>query len=447
MNRKKSIISQVVAVTLMLITISMPVYAQTRILSPYSRYGIGDILTASSPQITALGGITNAYRNNNTVNFENPASYTAFDSLSCVFEGSLRSSFSQYTMATKGDLYAHGSLNTLLFGFPILKWWRSSIGLVPVSSVGFKDSTIFDDANTGLYKTFNDGYGGFNKLYFGNGFKIGKFSVGVNVAYMFGQLNSIEQLSYPQNTFSIRTENAFTVKDFVFNGGIQFQHTFKKCTTPAKSDTIKRMCARMKSCMNKVNDNLELVIGLTGGNGRALDASEEILTTRYITSSGILLDTTYNLTHPYSAMYYPASWGAGLMLRNKKWLIGADYSFSQWSEYYNFSNYTKLGELNKHITDSWSAGAGIEYTVKKMKFRMGGKYTQTNLKFDFKQIEQKSISVGVGVPFKGSKNMMNISLEFGERGTEKFGLAKEQYIKAIFALSIYERWFVKPKYN
>jgi hypothetical protein len=42
---------------------------------------------------------------------------------------------------------------------------------------------------------------------------------------------------------------------------------------------------------------------------------------------------------------------------------------------------------------------------------------------------------------------MNLGVEIGKWGTTKDNLVQENYVKFIFALSIYERWFVKPKYN
>ncbi|HPK05596.1 MAG TPA: hypothetical protein PK908_06850, partial [Bacteroidales bacterium] len=47
--------------------------AQTRISSPYSRFGIGDLQLMNSPVIMGMGGSTVALNSPAIVNFNNPA--------------------------------------------------------------------------------------------------------------------------------------------------------------------------------------------------------------------------------------------------------------------------------------------------------------------------------------------------------------------------------------
>ena len=43
--------------------------------SPYSRYGLGDLIPQQNILNRAMGGISTAYADYSTVNFANPASY------------------------------------------------------------------------------------------------------------------------------------------------------------------------------------------------------------------------------------------------------------------------------------------------------------------------------------------------------------------------------------
>lgn len=54
--------------------------AQTGSLSPYSRYGIGDILPEGFTTNSSMGGIGAGILSGNQINFINPASY-AFDTI------------------------------------------------------------------------------------------------------------------------------------------------------------------------------------------------------------------------------------------------------------------------------------------------------------------------------------------------------------------------------
>ena len=49
-------------------------YAQEN--SPYSRYGLGDLIPAQNILSRSMGGLSAAYSDYQAVNFSNPASYT-----------------------------------------------------------------------------------------------------------------------------------------------------------------------------------------------------------------------------------------------------------------------------------------------------------------------------------------------------------------------------------
>ena len=60
--------------------------AQNRINSPYSMFGPGEVRGNSLFQNMSMGGIAQGFRSNVIVNHVNPASYTASDSLSFIFD-------------------------------------------------------------------------------------------------------------------------------------------------------------------------------------------------------------------------------------------------------------------------------------------------------------------------------------------------------------------------
>lgn len=68
--------------------------AQISTNSPYTRYGLGDMFDQSFTNNAAMGGVGYALRTSEHINAMNPASYTAVDSLSFIFDAgmSLKSS-------------------------------------------------------------------------------------------------------------------------------------------------------------------------------------------------------------------------------------------------------------------------------------------------------------------------------------------------------------------
>ena len=63
--------------------------AQNNTNSPYTRYGYGQLSEQGSSNSRAMGGIAYGLRDKYQTNFVNPASYTAIDSLTFIFDGAV----------------------------------------------------------------------------------------------------------------------------------------------------------------------------------------------------------------------------------------------------------------------------------------------------------------------------------------------------------------------
>ena len=72
---------------LLLTILSGAAVAQNNTNSPYTRYGYGQLADHGSGNSKAMGGIAYGLRDKYQTNFANPASYTAVDSLTFMFDG------------------------------------------------------------------------------------------------------------------------------------------------------------------------------------------------------------------------------------------------------------------------------------------------------------------------------------------------------------------------
>ena len=72
---------------LLLTMVTGTAIAQNNTNSPYTRYGYGDLSDQSFGNSRAMGGIAFGLRDGAQINPLNPASYTAIDSLTFLFEG------------------------------------------------------------------------------------------------------------------------------------------------------------------------------------------------------------------------------------------------------------------------------------------------------------------------------------------------------------------------
>lgn len=145
--------------------------AQTGISSPYSSKGFGYLSNVNNLQNKSMGGIGIGTRKHYTINLINPASLTAIDTTSFVFEGGVVGHYTTLKTEYTNEAVSSASLDHLLFGFPITKWWKSSLGLLPYSTVGYNvvDIDYSEDIGNILYEF--EGSGGLSKFYWSNAFQ------------------------------------------------------------------------------------------------------------------------------------------------------------------------------------------------------------------------------------------------------------------------------------
>jgi hypothetical protein len=73
-------------------------------------------------------------------------------------------------------------------------------------------------------------------------------------------------------------------------------------------------------------------------------------------------------------------------------------------------------------------------------------YDNSYLQLRGKQLNEYSVSFGLGLPLRGMRTAINLSAELGTRGTTQSNLISETYFNFVLGFSIYERWFLKRKY-
>ncbi|MEI7594833.1 MAG: hypothetical protein WCK02_03735 [Bacteroidota bacterium] len=426
-------IKQITLILLLLISSNF-IIAQSTVNSPYSRFGVGDIITNSNSKNLSLGGTCLGERSSTSVNYTNPASYSAFDTLSFVFETGVCGNFSRLTTSSATNENANVYLNHMLFGFPITKNLGASFGLLPFSSVGYniKDSESIDSVGSidYLYK----GKGGLNQIYFGSAYSLTKnFSLGFNASYVFGNIIQERTISFPSlsNFFNQYTINKTKVGDAKFDIGIQYQAKFK--------------------------NDLKLTIGGVYYLKSEMNASNTVLSKRYTpysnTTSIITRDTIVNETLSNESVTIPSGLALGFVIeKEKKWAFRADISQTNWSEYKTFG-------ISDSLSNSMRASFGFEFIpeanamknyLKKTYYRIGAHYGNSFLQLNNTQLKEYGMSFGLGLPVRSrarKPSYVNVGVEIGARGTTDFSLIKEEFVRINLSFSFYELWFMKRKYE
>src|SRR5512139_3355085 len=110
------------------------VAGQKNVQTPYGRYGIGNLEEPGTFRTRAMGGISSGIRNNLTINFPTPASYSSIDTTSFIFDfgmdyGVIRLRDDDQTYYSQDLNFSH-----LMLGFPIMKGWGVAAAIVPYSN-------------------------------------------------------------------------------------------------------------------------------------------------------------------------------------------------------------------------------------------------------------------------------------------------------------------------
>ena len=198
--------------------------AQNEISMPYSSFGVGSLNTSSNGHLDGMGGVSYAMQNPYRINFRNPASYAAFDSLSFVADAAASLYVSNIRQGNLTQKNSYAKTGYLTIGLPVTPHWRTSVGIVPYSTVGYDiaDKQTLDDIGGVSYNY--TGKGGLNQLYWGNAFRICKgLSIGLNASYLFGSLYYSSNTSFDgSNYFNTYILHSYLIDGIYLSGGLQY---------------------------------------------------------------------------------------------------------------------------------------------------------------------------------------------------------------------------------
>ncbi|MCD8263265.1 MAG: hypothetical protein LUD02_03135 [Tannerellaceae bacterium] len=304
-------------ITLFLAGSLLSVSAQINLTSsPYSMYGLGEITKGLYGQNASMGGVSTGMRDEWLINTENPAGLTDLDSCKLYAEVSAFTRFEYYKSKGKSNNATSGNLSEFALAGRLIPKWYVAVGLKPYSSVGYYfTSTEPVEGTSGTVTSTYTGNGSINKVYLTNSLKLtNRFSVGINLSYIFGTLDFREtQASMSMN------QNCFT-SNFYADFGVQYHRPLSR--------------------------EAYLTVGAVYGY-----------------SQQIKLDNNYTLTSTYSQVetskrkitqYLPQTIGVGTSLQYKKWTYALDYDYTQYSKISSNASGVKF-------VDAHTIQAGIKY--------------------------------------------------------------------------------------
>lgn len=401
--------------------------------TPYSLYGIGDISKPGTAVNRAMGGIGTGLRDNSFINYMNPASITARDTLSFMldFGGEMKNIYS--SDGKSSSAYNTFNMHNFIFTAPIYRKSALILGVSPYSNIGYKFENT--ENNPYLVSKYGDikyqkyGTGSINQLFLGAAVNLTKnISVGAEYIYYFGALDRYSNVVFNSDTRLRSLETGFDYALGASSGRVGAQYFGK---------------------LGK-EKGVELTIGATYRFATKLKGDY----TRFAYAMGASTDTVmYDVQDDYQARI-PEEISAGFTVRKKdKWMFGADYSRQNWS-----------GEVFEGVSSDFKYEAvasghykvgfefipnkyDIRYYMKRVTYRLGAYYDQSYLKVGGEQINAAGVTVGMSLPIYRMYNAVNVAVDFGQRGSVKNNLVRERYVQFILNISLHDIWFMKYRYQ
>ena len=414
-------------------------------LSPYSQFGLGVLAEQSQGFNHGMSGLAIAMRNGKIVNVQNPASYSAVDSLTMIFDVGVSGQITSFKEGTRKKNAKTANFDYAVAAFRLLPKVGFSFGVVPYSNIGYNYySAAYNDVNlsaTGsgasYYNDVFDGSGGFSQAFVGFGWEVLKgFSIGANVSYFWGKYDkSITIANSDTYVNTLYKTYSTSVKSYKLDFGVQYQHPV------GKSDV--------------------LTVGATLGLGHSLGGDAKLVTTNYNNVNGTSISTSDSVP---DAFKLPLSIGVGAsLLHNNRLTVGVDYQLQRWAsidyptQTSNITTEHKQGYqlVSDQLRDRHKVTLGADWVPNPMgrkylghvHYRIGASYATPYYNVNgVKGPRELTLSAGLGIPLVNSWNnrsTLNISAQWVNKSASN--LITENSFRINIGLTFNERWFAKWK--
>ena len=422
------------------VVLALSGYAQSGTNSPYSQYGIGVLSDQSQGFSRGMNGVGLAYRKGNAVNTLNPASYSAVDSLTMIFDVGLSGQITNFKEGNTKVNAKNADFEYLVGSFRLMPKVGASFGVLPLSNIGYSysASTYLDETYGTVSETYS-GSGGLHQAFIGLGWNVVKnLSVGANVSYVWGTYERSVSTSSSSYVNTLSKDYTCNVNSYYIKLGAQW--------------------------VKPLNTTDMLTLGATVGLGHDLHSNPTCDIVNINTQSAAS-DTTRFVVN--NGLKLPMSYGVGAAwTRGDKWFVGADFTLNQWGsldfpDYYKNANGDMTYALRSGLLkDSYKVNVGVDYVpspagqrlLGRVHYRFGAGYATPYYYINGKEgPKEMSVSAGFGIPLQKvawnsrghMRPVLNISAQWAH--TSAKDLITENTFRVNVGLTFNERWFAKWK--
>ena len=423
----------------LLLIVALPVHSQTNgSNSPYSRFGVGSLNDQSQGFNKAMSGLSMGWRDGKIINKQNPASYSAIDSLTFIFDVGMMLQNANFKSGGNSVNAHNTSLEYVNGAFRLCPGLGMSFGFLPYSTIGYNFSESkylgenFTSGSSMTYTNTYNGDGGIHEAYLGLGWNpFADFSIGANISFLWGNYSQSVKQTFYENGSSSTTSNGLNrqinadFSTYKLDIGIQYPI--------------------------KINKNDILTLGATYGLGHKLNSTAHYAS--FVTSG----DTTkIDINKAFSL---PHTIGFGLAWQHKQKLtLGLDAKYQMWSK----CNVPQIIDnqfvsSSDNYNDKIQIIAGGTYQPNKLsnkylqriKYSMGVSYSTPYYKVNgVTGPREFGVSAGFCFPLSkqsNSNSLLNISAQWINVSASSSSLITENYFRLNVGITFNEKWFMKWK--
>lgn len=411
----------ILAFSFMLCTI-LSLDAQRNTYSPYSRYAYGLLHEPTMGQSVSMGGTAFGLRSSANINPMNPATYSAIDSLTFLFDFSFSANLSQYREDQLRGMNLGYTLDHFAMKFPLTKNWGMALGLYEYSKLGYlygASGTLpgMQGEDDVTYVESYSATGGLNNFFIGTSISLFDcLSLGINWNYKFGNLSYNNTLTYSNSLYKGYAENDLLyLRQSNFDFGLQF--------------------------FQRIGDKHRFVVGATYTLPQNFYSE--------VSSTHIVRDTLQLSPDANYRFSTPQAFGVGVSYTfDNRLTLALDYAHQAWADAEYYSQTDTLATTQR-------LSLGVEYLPARMadyyyqviKYRAGLQISDSYINFAAGNLKDVSFTFGAGLPLKGQRSVLNLAFEIGKTLTPDKGFIQENYYKMTLSVAFNETWFMKRKFN
>lgn len=409
-------------------------------VTPYSVFGVGDLVPQGTAYHKGMGGTGIASRNRKVINYMNPAAVTARDSLSFMVDFSVRQSNKFYR---QGDVKSGANLanfNDIVISFPIYKSSAMMVGVAPYSGLGYRFGSYESDSSlvgqVGNVSQTSAGTGGLYQVFVGGGVTLWRrLSLGAEYIYYFGKMQKATTVTYATSGYNgVSSGYNMVLRGHSARFGVQYEQPV---------------------------GNLTLGVGATYTLAANLKGS---VVDFKISTGSLVSDTLRNVVNDFSKdkVNLAGDLGVGISLRaGERWRAEVDYTRSDWTK----TGVDKVaGFANSSVstftaTTAQSVRAGFEfipnandvrYYLRRVSYKAGAYFNEEYFLLNGSKVRSAGVTLGFTLPISNqntrANNGLSFAVDFGQRGSLKGSQVRERFINFTIGLNAFDIWFQKNRY-